>query len=63
MGLCLGNRLFQAAGSDPDLLGIRDTQRQLIAVDLQLHGVTQRGQFDHGHLRAGDHTHIEEVLP
>ena len=48
---------------DRDLLRVRQTQCQLVAVDAQLHRVAQRGQLHHGELRAGDDPHIQKVLP
>ena len=56
-----------AAAALPDRLyvdpvGLSQTQRQLVAVDLHLHGVAHGGQLHHGHLRAGDHAHIQKML-
>ena len=45
-----------------DLLRLGQAEGQLIAVDLQLHGVAHGGQLDHRHLRPGHHSHIQKVL-
>ena len=46
-----------------DLLRVRQTKGQLIAVDAQLHGVAHGGQLDQAQLRAGEHAHIQKMLP
>ena len=51
------------SGLDVDLIGLRQTQRQLVAMDLHLHGVSHGGQLYHRYLCAGDHAHIQKVLP
>ena len=48
---------------DVDLIGLRQTQRQLVAMDLHLHGVSHGGQLYHRYLCTGDHAHIQKVLP
>ncbi len=45
-----------------DLISLRQTQGQLVAVYLHLHGVAHGGQLHHRHLRAGDHAHIQKML-
>ena len=45
-----------------DLLRLGQAEGQLIAVDLQLHGVAHGGQLDHRHLRPGHHAHVQKVL-
>ena len=47
---------------DLDLLRLGKTERQFIAVDLQLHGVAHRRELDERDLRAGDHAHVEKML-
>ena len=49
-------------GSDGDLIRVRQPEGQLLAVDLQLDGVPQGGEFYHGHFRAGDHAHVQKML-
>ena len=49
--------------ADLDLLRVCQTQRQLVAVDAQLHRVAHRRELDQRDLGARDHAHIEEVLP
>ena len=46
-----------------DLLRVLETQGQLIAVDAQLHGIAHGRQLHHGEGRAGDHAHIQKMLP
>ena len=48
---------------DLDPCRIVQPQGQLIAVDLQLHGVTHGGEFHQCYIRAGDQPHIQKVLP
>ena len=48
---------------DVDLIGLRQTKRQLVAMDLHLHGVSHGGQLYHRYLCTGDHAHIQKVLP
>ena len=64
-GLCLYLCLLlcRSDGDHADLRGIGQTQRQLIAVDLQLHGVAHGGEFHQCYIRAGDQPHIQKVLP
>ena len=50
-------------GLDLDLIRVRQTQRQLVAVDLQLHGISLGRKLHHGDLRPGDHAHVQEMLP
>ena len=45
-----------------DLPGVRDAERELIAVDPQLHGIPQRGQLGHGDIISGQDAHIQEML-
>ena len=47
---------------DLDLPGVRQPQRQLIAVYPQLHGVAHGCEFHQRHLRAGDQSHIQKML-
>ena len=49
-------------GLHGDLLRLGQAKGQLIAVDLQLHGVAHGGQLDHRHLRPGHHSHIQKML-
>ena len=48
---------------DFDFLRVRKTQRQLVAVNAQLHRVAHRRELDHGHVAVGDKTHVEKMLP
>ena len=48
---------------DRDLFRVGKTQRQLIAVDAQLHRVAHRRKLDHRRLRAGDDPHVQKMLP
>ena len=50
-------------GHDVDLSGLRQPQGQGIAVDPQLHGISQGGVLDQRDLRAGDHAHVQKMLP
>ena len=50
-------------GLDLDLGGVGHAQRQLVAVDLELHGIAQGGQLHHRDLGPGDHAHVQKVLP
>ena len=66
--LFLGEPMRLVLGNPPgffygDLLGIRQSQGQLIAVDLDLDRVSHRGVFCDGQLGTGDHTHVKKVLP
>ena len=56
-----GGALF--AFCDVDLFGVGKAQRQLIAVDAQLHRVAHRRKLDKGHLCAGNDPHIQKMLP
>ena len=60
-------RLFRRGdefyGLNADLLRVCQTQRQFIAVDPKLHGISHGRQLDQGDLRAGDHAHIQKMLP
>ena len=47
---------------DVDLCGVRQPQRQLIAVDPQLHGVAHGREFHQCHLCAGDQAHVQKML-
>ena len=63
-----GQRLFSFGGfricrGDPDLFRFCQAESQFISVDPQLHGIAHGRQLDHGHFRAGDHAHIQEMLP
>ena len=49
-------------GRNVDLLGLGQPQRQLVAVDLHLHGVPHGGQLDHRYLCARDDPHVQKVL-
>ena len=46
-----------------DLIGVRQTQRQFIAVDPQLHGIAHGRQPHYRDFRPGDHPHIQKMLP
>ncbi len=50
-------------GLHADLLTVREPQRQLVAVHAQLHGVAHRRELHRRDLRAGDHAHIQKMLP
>ena len=45
-------------GLNFDVLRLGQAEGQLIAVDLELHGVAHRGQLHHGDFRPGDHAHV-----
>ena len=45
-----------------DLIRVRKSQCEFIAVKHQLHGIAHGGVFDHRDLCAGDHAHIQKVL-
>ena len=45
-----------------DLFRVRQTQGQLVPVDLQFHGISHRRQLRDRHFRAGDHPHIQKML-
>ena len=47
---------------DLNARGIRDAERQLIAMDQQLHRITHRCEFDKRHLHARYETHVEKML-
>ena len=49
-------------GHDFDARCIFQAQRQLVAVYLNLDGVTHRGIFNDSHLSLGQNTHVEKVL-
>ena len=49
-------------GLDLDLIGLRQTQGQFVAMYLHLHRVAHGGQLHHRYLRAGDHAHIQKML-
>ena len=64
-------RVFRQAGGrlrqvlcrfDADLCGIREAQRQGVAVDEQFHRIAERGVFDKFDVGPGDETHIQEML-
>ena len=58
-----GHRLVQAVRlRDGDLGGVRQTERERVSVDPQLHRVAERRVFDQFDLRAGDQAHIQEML-
>ena len=48
---------------DRDLVGIVKAQGEFVAVDAKLHGISHRGQLDHGDFGAGDQAHVQKVLP
>ena len=50
-------------GLDLDLAGVGHADGQLVAVDLQLHGVPHGSQLHHRDLRPGDHAHVQKMLP
>ena len=50
-------------GLDLDLGGVGHADGQLVAVDLELHGVPHGGQLHHRDLRPGDHAHVQKMLP
>ena len=54
---------FLFGGLDLDLIRVVKPERQLVAVDLQLHWVAAGSELHHCDLRAGDHTHIQKMLP
>ena len=56
-GLCRGFRRFHR-----DLRRIIQAQRQLIAMDLQLHGVAHGCKLHQRDLLAGDQAHIQKML-
>ena len=68
----VGNLFFSKAGKtarvvvgrrpDLDLLGVCQAQREVEAVDAQLHGVAHRGVLHERHPRTGNDSHVEEVL-
>ena len=45
-----------------DLPGILQPQSQLISMDAQFHRIPHGSQFHQGHLRPGDHSHVQEML-
>ena len=47
---------------DLDLRGVLQPEGQLVAVDLQLHGIPHGRELDHGDLRAGNDSHIQKML-
>ena len=48
---------------DLDLFCVRQAQRELVAVDAQLHRVAHRSELDHRHIAVGNKTHIKKMLP
>ena len=50
-------------GLNINLSGVCQTKGQLIAVDLQFHGVAHGSKFDNRDFRPGNHTHIQKMLP
>ena len=56
-------RLGGAERLDLDALRVVDAQRELVAVDRELHGVAHGRVFLERDDRAGDDAHVEEVLP
>ena len=48
---------------DVNLCRVVQAQRQLISVNAKLHRISHGGQFYHGQRRAGDHPHIQKMLP
>ena len=52
-----------ANGLNIDLACICQTKSQLIAMDLQFHGIPHGSKFDNRDLRAGNHAHIQKMLP
>ena len=48
--------------SHPDLSGVVQPQRQLIAVNLQLHRISHRRKFHDCRLRSRNHTHVQKML-
>ena len=50
-------------GTDADLFRVGQPERQLIAVQPQLHRVAHRGVFHQRDLRTRNHAHIQEMLP
>ena len=48
---------------DFDVRGVVKPQGQFIAVNAQLHRVAHRGELHQRDCRAGDHAHIQKVLP
>ena len=57
--------LFRRGGKqrNTDLPCIRQAQRQLVAVNPQLHRIPQRRQLHYGNLGTGQHTHVQKMLP
>ena len=49
-------------GTDPNLLCIRQTKGQLIAMNLDFHRIAHRRQLHNGNLCAGDNAHIQKML-
>ena len=42
--------------------GVCKAQSQLVAMDLQLHGIAHGGKFHHGCFGSGDDAHIQKML-
>ncbi len=45
-----------------DFRGIVQTQSQLVSLHQKLHRVAHRSILDHGHLSAGNHSHVQKML-
>ena len=50
-------------GLDLNLGSVGHPDGQLVPMDLELHGIPHGGQLHHGDLRAGDHAHVQKMLP
>ena len=56
-------RLCGAERLDLDALRVVDAQRELVAVNRELHGVAHGRVFLERDDRAGDEAHVQEMLP
>ena len=48
---------------DFDIRGIREPESELVAMDADFHGIAHGGKLYHGDFRAGNHSHIQQMLP
>ena len=63
MFLCCLFSMYVFDFFDLDLFGIGKPQRQLIAVDSELHGISHGCQLHQFDFCAGNHAHIQKMLP
>ena len=59
---CICRRRNSLDGNDPDLCGVSQTQRQLIVVNPQLHGVAHRCKLDQRYVGSRNQSHIQKML-